>query len=98
MRPSLLIGGAAALAALVASALALVTIGLGGGATEVAYAAATEAGVTKGRTTKHYLIVLNVVPPEKMTPPAAAARIHPEDGERNIRGTMAPIPPDGRHF
>src|SRR3954453_22111007 len=98
MRPSVLIGGAAALPALVASALALVTIGLGGGATEVAYAAAKEAGVTKVRTTKHYLIVLNVVPPEHMYPPAIAAKIHPTDGELNIRGTMAPIPPIARPF
>src|SRR3954464_14774460 len=99
MRIRLLISGAvAALAALAALALALVTIGLGGGATEVAYAAATEAGVTKVRTTKHYLIVLNVVPPEEMYPPAVAARPPPEEGELNIRGTMAPITPDGRHF
>jgi hypothetical protein len=85
-------------AALAAGALALVSIALGGGAGQVAYAAAKEAGVTKVRTTKHYLIVLNVVPPEHMYPPAVAARIHPTEGELNIRGGMAPITPIARHF
>jgi hypothetical protein len=33
-----------------------------------------------------------------MYPPAVAARIHPTEGELNIRGSMAPITPDGRHF
>jgi hypothetical protein len=85
-------------AVILAAALALVSFGLGGGAQNVAYAAAKEAGVTEVRTTKHYLIVLNVVPPEHMYAPAAAKRLHPDDGELNIRGTMAPITPDARHF
>jgi hypothetical protein len=89
---------AATAAAVAAAALALVTFGLGGGARHVAYAAAKEAGVTEVRTTKHYLIVLNVVPPEHMYPPAVAARLHPTEGELNIRGTMAPITPIARHF
>jgi hypothetical protein len=87
-----------ALVALATGALALVSLALGGGARQVAYAAAKEAGVTKVRTTKHYLIVLNVVPPEHMYPPAVAARIHPTEGELNIRGGMAPITPIARHF
>ena len=76
----------------------LVAVAFGGGTQRVVYAAAKEAGVTKMRTTKHYLIVLNVVPPEHMYPPAVAARIHPTDGELNIRGSMAPITPTARHF
>ena len=72
--------------------------GLGGQTTNVTYAAAKEAGVTEVRETKHYLIVLNIVPPEHMYPPAVAARTHPTEGELNIRGTMAPITPIARHF
>jgi hypothetical protein len=80
------------------AAFGLVAVGLGVGAAKVVYPAAKEAGVTKVRTTKHYLIVLNVVPPEEMYAPAVAARLHPSEGELNIRGTMAPITPDARHF
>jgi hypothetical protein len=100
MRTLILAAGAlAATAALVAgAAVALVSFGLGGGAQQVSYAAAKEAGVTEVRTTRHYLIVLNVVPPEHMYPPAVAARLHPTEGELNIRGTMAPITPIARHF
>jgi hypothetical protein len=95
----IMLGAALVVAAFVsASALALVSFGLSGGVKHVSYAAAKEAGVTKVRTTKHYLIVLNVVPPEHMYPPAIAAKIHPTDGELNIRGTMAPITPIARHF
>jgi hypothetical protein len=93
------------IAALVATALAvagvatgLAAFGLNGGARSVVYPAAQEAGVTAVRTTRSYLIVLNVVPPEHMYAPAVAARLHPEDGELNIRGTMAPITPNARHF
>jgi hypothetical protein len=89
---------AATAAALAAAAVALVSFGLGGGAQHVVYPAAKEAGVTQVRTTHHYLIVLNVVPPEHMYPPAVAARLHPTEGELNIRGTMAPITPTARHF
>jgi hypothetical protein len=100
MRTVLITSGAllAAALAVAASAFALVAFGLGGGARQVSYAAAKEAGVTKLRLTKHYLIVLNVVPPEHMYPPAVAARIHPTEGELNIRGGMAPITPIARHF
>jgi hypothetical protein len=91
--------GALAAAAVVAGvAVGLVSYGLGGGAKQVVYAAAKDAGVTQVRTTKHYLIVLNVVPPEHMYPPAVAARVHPKEGELNIRGTMAPITSIARHF
>jgi hypothetical protein len=89
---------AATLLVVAAAAYGLVAFALGGGAVEVVYPAAEEAGVTEVRTTKSYLIVLNVVPPEHMYPPAVAARIHPTEGELNIRGTMAPITPDARHF
>jgi hypothetical protein len=95
----LLLGAGLATAAFVtASAYALVSFGLSGGVKHVSYAAAKEAGVTEVRTTKHYLIVLNVVPPEHMYPPAVAAKLHPTEGELNIRGTMAPITPIARHF
>lgn len=86
----------AAVVALVAYGLA--AYGLRAGATTVHYAAAKEAGVTVVRETKDYLIVLNIVPPEHMYAPADAARLHPTEGELNIRGTMAPITPDARHF
>lgn len=100
MRPILklvaaLVAGAAVIAA---AAYGLVVVGLSAGTQTVHYAAAKEAGVTEVRTTQHYLIVLNVVPPEHMYPPQVAARLHPTDGELNIRGTMAPITPDARHF
>jgi hypothetical protein len=100
MRGIVVVTGALAATAtvLAAAALALVDFGLGGGAHQVVYPAAKEAGVTEVRTTKHYLIVLNVVPPEHMYPPAVAKRIHPTEGELNIRGTMAPITPIARHF
>lgn len=99
MRTIFILSAACALTALVlaGAALALVS-GLGGGTTKVTYAAAKEAGVTEVRETKHYLIVLNVVPPEHMYPPAVAARLHPTEGELNIRGAMAPITPIARHF
>ena len=89
---------AATAAVIAAAAYGLAVFGLGGGTRTVHYAAAKEAGVTKVRTTSHYLIVLNVVPPEHMYAPQVAARLHPTDGELNIRGTMAPITPDARHF
>jgi hypothetical protein len=96
---ALVLAALAATAAAVAGAgVALVSFGLGGGARHVVYPAAKEAGVTEVRTTRHYLIVLNVVPPEHMYPPAVAARVHPTEGELNIRGTMAPITPIARHF
>lgn len=85
-------------AVLALAAFGLAEYGLRSGAASVHYAAAKEAGVTEVRTTKHYLIVLNIVPPEHMYPPAVAAREHPTEGELNIRGTMAPITPTARHF
>ncbi|HEY3765853.1 MAG TPA: hypothetical protein VGL44_11915 [Gaiellales bacterium] len=85
-------------AVIAAAAYGLSAFALGGGAQQVHYAAAKEAGVTEVRLTRHYLIVLNVVPPEHMYAPKLAARIHPTEGELNIRGTMAPITPDARHF
>jgi hypothetical protein len=99
MRTVALAFAACVLTALVVTGAAFGLVsGLGGGTTKVSYAAAKEAGVTEVRETKHYLIVLNIVPPEHMYPPAVAARIHPEEGELNIRGTMAPITPTARHF
>jgi hypothetical protein len=100
MRGVLVVLGAlaATAAAIAVVAFALVSVAFGGSTPRVVYAAAKEAGVTKVRLTKHYLIVLNVVPPEHMYPPAVAARIHPTEGELNIRGTMAPITPTARHF
>jgi hypothetical protein len=95
---SIAFAGCVLTALVVAGAAFGLASGLGGGATKVTYPAAKEAGVTKVRTTKHYLIVLNIVPPEHMYPPAVAARIHPDEGELNIRGTMAPITPTARHF
>jgi hypothetical protein len=93
------IGGVIGTAAIIAlAAYGLAVYGLRGTATTVSYAAAKEAGVTEVRTTRDYLIVLNVVPPEHMYQPAAARRLHPTEGELNIRGTMAPITPDARHF
>lgn len=92
------IAACAVTALVVAGAAFGLVSGLGGKASTVTYAAAKEAGVTEVRQTKHYLIVLNIVPPEHMYPPAVAARLHPTEGELNIRGTMAPITPIARHF
>lgn len=54
-------------------------------------------GLTRVGTTEHYLVVLNVVPPEEMYEPAQAAAQHPTGGEYILHGNMAPIEPHSRH-
>ncbi len=54
-------------------------------------------GLTKVATSSHYIVVLNIVPPEEMFLPDEAATRHPTEGELILRGNMAPIGPDSRH-
>ncbi len=54
-------------------------------------------GLTRVGTTEHYLVVLNVVPPEEMYLPAQAAQQHPTGGELILHGEMAPITAQSRH-
>jgi len=57
----------------------------------------TGLGLTRVGTTEHYIVVLNVVPPEEMYTPAQAAEQHPTGGEYILNGDMAPIEPHSRH-
>ena len=54
-------------------------------------------GLTRVGTTEHYIVVLNVVPPEEMYTPAQAAEQHPTGGEYILNGDMAPIEAHSRH-
>ena len=57
-----------------------------------------DVGTTRLSTTRHYLIVNNVVPPEHMYQPAQARSLHPTEGEYILRGVFAPITATARHF
>ena len=85
-----------ALAALAAPLLA----GLAGCADDGGTAARPDqaAGTDQVVTTRHYLIVLNVVPPEEMYAPERAASAHPREGELILHGHMVPIADDSRHM
>lgn len=54
-------------------------------------------GLTRVGTTEHYLVVLNIVPPEEMYLPAQAAAHHPTGGELILHGEMAAIEAQSRH-
>ena len=54
-------------------------------------------GLTRVGTTEHYIVVLNVVPPEEMYMPSEAALQHPTGGEFILHGDMARIEPHSRH-
>lgn len=54
-------------------------------------------GLTRVDTTEHYLVVLNIVPPEEMYLPEQAAQHHPTGGEFILHGAMAPIVAQSRH-
>lgn len=58
----------------------------------------TKVGDNQLAFTHDYMVVFNIVPPEHMYQPAQAKTLHPEEGEYILKGYMAPIHPDSRHF
>jgi hypothetical protein len=59
---------------------------------------ASKVGGDKLAYTAHYMVVFNIVPPEHMYQPAQARTLHPDEGEYILKGYMAPIHADSRHF
>ena len=55
------------------------------------------AGFTKVATTKHYVVVLNVLPAEEMFTRTSYEQSHPTVGELVVDGRPTPRPPSSRH-
>jgi hypothetical protein len=55
------------------------------------------AGFTRMGTTADYVVMVNVLPAERMFTEAENARLHPTVGELIIRGTAGPLGPRARH-
>lgn len=83
-------------------AACIVTLALGvagcGSSSHSNQSFATKVGDNKLAFTQDYMVVFNIVPPEHMYQPAQAQTLHPTEGEYILKGYMAPIHPDSRHF
>jgi len=55
------------------------------------------AGLTLVGSSASYIVLFNVVDPERMYTPTQVARRHPSEGELLLAGTMAPIARGSRH-
>lgn len=87
---------------LLRSAACVVTIALGvagcGSSSATNQSFVGKVGGDKLAFTEHYMVVFNIVPPEHMYQPAQARTLHPTEGEYILKGYMAPIHSDSRHF
>lgn len=60
-------------------------------------AASDYAGLTKMAISEHYIVVVNVLPPEEMYTAAEVAKLHPTVGELVVDGRVTPALPTTRH-
>jgi hypothetical protein len=63
----------------------------------VASRVAEVAGFTKLATTAHYIVVVNVLPAERMFTAAEIVSDHPLEGELVLSGPAGPVVASGRH-
>ena len=83
-----------------AACIAALALGLAGcgSSTHANQSFVKKVGGDKLAFTEHYMVVFNIVPPEHMYQPAQARTLHPDEGEYILKGYMAPIHADSRHF